>query len=66
MRNKWRPHSYGNKRFTNLTLLVDMMMKKLWKSITDTQIAANHIESYFKTVMGAVIQYAVSYPYDKK
>ena len=26
----------------------------------DTQIAANHIESYFKTAMGAVTQYAVS------
>ena len=30
----------------------------------DTQIAANHIKSYF--VMGAVIPYAVSYSYDKK
>ena len=90
MRNKWRPHNYGNKRFTNLTLLVDMMLNQykkftanenkrytikqirqnkyitLWKSITDTQIAANHIENYFKTVMGTVTQYAVSYPYDKK
>ena len=91
MRNKWRPHNYGNKRFTNLTLLVDMMMlnqyKKftanenkrytikqirqnkyitLWKSITYIQIAANRIDSYFKTVMDAVTQYAVSYPYDKK
>ena len=32
----------------------------------DTQIAVNHIERYFKTVMDAVTQYAVSYPYDKK
>ena len=32
----------------------------------DTQIAANHIESHFKSVMDAVTQYAVSYPYDKK
>lgn len=32
----------------------------------DTQIAANRIDSYFKTVMDAVTQYAVGYPYDKK
>ena len=38
----------------------------LWKSITDTQIAANHIESYFKTVMGAVTKYTGGYPYGKK
>ena len=26
----------------------------------------NRIDSYFKTVMDAVTQYAVGYPYDKK
>ena len=91
MHNKWRPHNNGNKRFTNLTLLVDMMMLNQYKKFTanenkrytlqidttkqvynimekynDTQITANHIESYFKTVMGTVTQYAVSYPYVKK